>query len=226
MKKHGDYFLPAQRFDPQQLDSFLETNKDVDTIWLYAEPTELTQICLKHGFKLILTRRIAVLDLTLSLDDLYRNLNKKRRNGIRYAIKNGVVIQQATLEDIEEFKNVWIEGFCKKYGIEIESADRRIRSWIATNSLFIAKIDGDKKIIAGTMVRSSAYRQPKEVLIYSGNASLKEFRKYKPNDLLIWEITKWAKRNSYNEFCLAGGNLFKKEFTNSKLVAVDEWHRE
>ncbi|GAJ22425.1 unnamed protein product, partial [marine sediment metagenome] len=171
------------------LDKFLKLNKNLKKIWMYSTGLGLRKVLSEHGFSLGIKRRIAFLDLTMSIDELWKNMDKKRRNGIRYAIKNGVAIHTAKLGDLEAFKKVWVGGYKKKHGVKRKYD---IRSWIEKEQLFLAKLGN--KIIAGTRIRESVYRPPRDVVIYGANTSLREYQKFKPNDLLIWEIAKWAKK--------------------------------
>lgn len=220
LRVYGEYYLPARNFNSKQLDEFLKLNENLKKISMYATSVGLRKVLSEHGFSLGIKRRIAFLDLTMSIEELWKNMDRKRRNGIRYAIKKGVAIHKAKLEDLEAFKKVWVGGYKKKYGIKRKYD---IRSWIENEQLFIAKLNN--KAIAGTRIRESVYRLPRDVVIYSANTSLREYQKFKPNDLLIWEIAKWAKKEGYREFNLAGGNLFKREFTKTGFVVVEEWRR-
>lgn len=221
MELYGDPFLPGEDFSPEQLDRFLSENTSLEKIWLYDTPG-FTAVCRKYGFLRMSRRNIPILDLSKSEEELWDELSVKRRNGIRYAIKHGVIIERATSKDAEAFRPVWVDGYCKKYGMETESADARIRHWIDTESLFVARLSTTGQIIAGTVYRNSATRDPKAVAVYSVNTSLIEFQRYKPNELLLWEIIKWTKSEGYREFCMGGDNLFKNQFTK-RFIPVDYW---
>jgi len=206
-----------RKFNRIELESFLKANKKINEIYVYSNQ-KLHNIFMANSFGRTGRFWTVIIDLTLSTEELWRDLNRKRRNGIRFAIKNRVIVDQAEWEDLEEFKKVWIEGFCKKFRFETQSADERVRDWISGKVLFVARLDG--KIIAGTKIRIYDNRFG---ITYSVNSSLKEFQKFKPNDLLIWEIIKWAKQKGYNDFNLAGENLFKREFTKKGPTLIEKW---
>lgn len=223
MDSYGDFCFPGFDFSADELIRFFGENPSLKKIWLYDRP-QFDLICKQNGFAHSLRRNIPILDLDKSIDELWSDLSVSRRNGIRFAEKNGVIVERAVAEHAEAFKPVWVEGFCKKYEAETESAEVRIRDWINKGMLFIACVASTGQLIAGTNVREVDTRGEKEALMYSMNTSLIEFQRLKPNDLLLWEIIKWAKMNGYREFCMGGSNLFKNQFTK-RYIPVDEWLR-
>lgn len=222
LKEFGEYCQPGADFCPNDLERFLNEHTALNKLWVHST-RELDDICTYHGyFKSGPSRPFRVIKLNKPITELWKNLDAKRRNGIRYAIKHNVVVRLAIESDLDGFKPVWIEGYCRKYNQSIEDANERILSWIKAGILFIAIEPTGGKIIAGTVVRHASYPKEKRVLIYSQNTSLPEFSYLKPNEFLIWKIIEWAKENGFDEFNLAGDTLFKSQFTQNFQV-VTEW---
>ena len=225
MQYFGDYYLPGRDFTTEGLDKFLQEEEDLEKLWLDNKPA-FEDICLKHSFRKVASKEITTLDLEKTEDQLWSEMDRKRRNSIRGAIKSGVSVRKASSEDIEEFTGVYIEGFCSKHNMNdayISRVPSMVRNWINNEDLFIAILDG--KIIAGTSVNQSRFLNPGETLVYSNNTSLLEFQKFYPNDLLIWEIVKQAKIAGFHTFNMCGGNMFKKKFSKMNPMVVNEWMR-
>ncbi|MDC0055895.1 GNAT family N-acetyltransferase [Deltaproteobacteria bacterium] len=222
LETFGDYYLP-RKFSPNQLKMFLSEKLCLKKIWLEDDP-RFEKICTGFGFEFIIGRKITVLDLSKSEDQLWSELNRKRRNTIRSAIKNGVVIELAESTDALEAEQVWLKGSCTKHNLSneyVSTMSEKINIWIERKILFVAKLDN--KIIAGTKVAQSNCLPTNEVLYYSSNSSLQEYLKFNPNDLLIWEIVKYAKVNGFSFFNMGGGNLFKRKFSVMEPMVVNEW---
>ena len=166
-----------------------------------------------------------LVDLTKSKEELWSNLSKKRRNGIRKAEKRGVVI-----EEMEDKSSISL-----LYNL-IQETYRNAKLPLADLSLFKSTFDvlvpknmakfflanyEDKNI--GTIV----------VLIYNGivydwyaGASRDYLQLCRPNDILAWYAIEWGSKNGYHTFDFGGaGNPneeygvreFKKQF-GGKLV--------
>jgi hypothetical protein len=221
----GEYCQPAMDFDEVTLECFLQSRKDISKIWMPSK-TKLDAICEFHGLvKSGPSRPFRIVDLKQPLDRIWSQMDHKRRSGIRYATKANVKVRLAGPGDLEQLLDVWINGYCKKYNKGFEDAKVNIKSSIEDGNLFVAIEPENHRIIAFTKVRAPNYAISKKILIYSQNSSLPEFLKYKPNELLIWEILKWAVGQGYEEFNLAGDNLFKKQFTPI-TQSITEWARQ
>lgn len=146
-----------------------------------------------------------VLDLSLPEERLFRNLDGKRRNGIRSAMKGGIEVREAGAGDLTKFHEV-LKATHERLGLEAPLSIEIILRPETNRKLLVAFYQG--ACIAGTIVRyeSSGLAE------YSENASLPEFWRLHPNDLLLWEAARWAKRIGCTAMNLGGHNLFKKQF--------------
>jgi hypothetical protein len=227
----GDPVLPSRPFTANELREFLRANPDCERIHLFAEPS-LEPICARFGFFRHIARPIVSLDLTLPEETLWCDLRDKRRNGIRYARKHGIVVQVATPAELDSATKVFLEGYGAKYGIPAESICPSVGYWIDRGNLLLARLGDGGAVIAAVasldghdLTGPSKHFRPGIYSLYSANSSLLEYQKYKPNDLLVWEAALRAKAAGYQRFVLGSMDArFKREFSRGHVV-VNEWVR-
>ncbi|MGH9469856.1 MAG: peptidoglycan bridge formation glycyltransferase FemA/FemB family protein, partial [Terriglobia bacterium] len=76
--------------------------------WLPLKPLQ------KYGFRPRALTGDVVLDLTKGTEQLFKELDKKRRNNIRYATKHGVEVSRATtIEEFRTYYQIYL-GWCKR----------------------------------------------------------------------------------------------------------------
>lgn len=155
-----------------------------------------------------------IINLSLCEDDLWSNLKKTTRNQIRQAERKGVCIERTN--DIKDFNDWWDlyintsnrKGFaCQKY-----SMVSKILKHPEMSCLFVSKIED--KIIGGAFLLID-----KNPLYWLGATDL-SYSEYRPNNLLHWEIIRWAKNCGYTYYDLGGATIhdnhgptkFKKGF--------------
>jgi len=160
------------------------------------------------------------LDLTPSLDEIKSNLHHDSRWGIGRALKEGLTINEANQQDLNEFYEIYY-----KYISSLDIGIGHSLSDIMANAvvLFVCKKQG--KIIAGAaleLTNDRGYTQETLPTLYI-NASLPEYLYTQPNNLLYWECIKWAKAKGYPSIDwggyqinprdnLIGVNKFKEKF--------------
>jgi hypothetical protein len=160
---------------------------------------------------------IPVLDLTLGAETLLKQCDKKRRNSIRYAMKSGVEVTEATTdEDLAAFHEIY-EGWCRAkqthcYPYAVE--ERAFRETRGNRKLFLARHSG--KVIAG-----SVFRFIQGGLVdYSRNGSLPEHQQLKPNDILAWRAVEWACQNGFQRMSMGGSHRFLREFGGTAVPVL------
>jgi hypothetical protein len=146
-----------------------------------------------------------VVDLSADEETLFKNLDGKRRNGIRLALKRGLEVREANRDDVSHFYKV-LEATHERLGIESPLPFGDILTPETNRQLLVAYHGG--QCVAGTIIRYHRGGQAE----YSENASLPEFWRFRPNDLLLWESIKWSKSVECTAFNLAGHNVFKRQF--------------
>jgi hypothetical protein len=166
----------------------------------------------RYGFRERVLEGAVVLDLTQAPEAIFKQLDKKRRNCIRSAMRQPVEIFEAAAEqDIAAFYAVysrWFGTTRKKIDgqrLSFEFFQQRFR--LKENvRVFLARSAG--QVIAGVTLRFF----PGGLVEYSNNSSLDEFLHLKPNDLLLWRAIEWACREGFPRMSLGGAHRFLREF--------------
>lgn len=133
----------------------------------------------------------------------WKNLDKKTRNSIRKAEKEGVVVEDANgPEDIDAM-----------YGLHL-ARTKDIKDWIPLPQDFFHGIwkvfSGGKRakfLIArhdGKPIAESIFLCYKDRVHYFNNASLKAYQHLNANGLLVWRTIEWAIKNGYKTLDLYG----------------------
>jgi Acetyltransferase (GNAT) domain len=166
----------------------------------------------RYGFRERALEGVVVLDLTQGPDALFKQLDKKRRNCIRSAMRQPVEIVEASTDlDIAAFYAVysrWFGTARKKidgHQLPYELFQQRYRLRENVRG-FLASSAG--QVIAGITLRFF----PGGLVEYANNSSLDEFLHLKPNDLLLWNAIEWACREGFPRFSLGGAHRFLREF--------------
>jgi len=140
-----------------------------------------------------------IVNLNKSEDDIWSDINKKAKNRIRAGIRKGTKIAvENNLTTLEQCYKILKDAYIQ-LELPLASYDYFISLFKSFNSsdakfiIFTAKYENE---IIGFMF-TTGYR---ETLFGLYNGMRKEFSDKCPNDLLPWEIFKWAKSNGYKKF--------------------------
>ncbi|GAB4534165.1 MAG: peptidoglycan bridge formation glycyltransferase FemA/FemB family protein [Anaerolineae bacterium] len=131
-----------------------------------------------------------LIDLRPDTDTLLANMQKSTRYNIGYSTRKGVVVREATADDLDSFCDI-LEFTAQKAGFPARSREYYHQEWHALApfgyvKLFLALYEGET-----IAVRMPAAFGNIAATLHSG--SLSAYRKLKPNELLMWESMKWAK---------------------------------
>lgn len=163
----------------------------------------------RYGFRRRDLEGNVVLDLTQGSEALFRQFPADRRRNIRFAIRNGVEVTQAsTIEDFLAYYEVYSE-WCKRKGNQpfpFQWEELAFHSTQGNRRLFLARLSG--KVIAGNIFRF----YPGGMFESARNNSLQEFLQFKPNDLLQWRGIEWACREGLRRHSLGGAHFFLRRF--------------
>lgn len=155
-----------------------------------------------------------LLDLSVGVEYIWNNMNRKVRNMIRKGEKNNLIFEVNAIRDTNsEFYKIYLRNM-KKLGTPVH------------HPMFfknIARIFADDVLISevllnGQIISSLFLLQFKNTLISGWGASLPEFLEYAPNDFLYWNSIKYACENdiSYFDFgrslIYSGNYKFKKRW--------------
>ncbi len=186
-KEHGALFL---RMDPE----------------VPEDDARALGILKSEGFikakKEVQPRSTFILDIALDLEHIKAGFESKFRYNIHVAEKHGISVRQGTDEgSIEEFYRIY-EETCSRQNFIIHPVSyyKRIRSLIIDKGLgrVFTAYDGCMPV-ASVIIFNYGKR-----IWYMYGASLSSHRKMMPNNLLHWEVIKWAKGKGFCEYDLWG----------------------
>lgn len=153
------------------------------------------------------------IDLTLSEDELWANLHKNRRTGVRKAKKNGVIIKEVeSMVEIDDFYNMLVEtSNVNHISVRDLKLFHNIYSHLVPEGL--AKIYlalYDEKPIAGLL--SLNY---KDTLYdwYACSTKNRDYLRLNPNEYLVWNTLYWGLNNGYSLFDFGGAGNPKEEYS-------------
>jgi hypothetical protein len=149
-----------------------------------------------------------LIDLRESQENLWKKVYSKRRNEIRRASKEGVSVRE--LKDNEEFEESYkiLSLVYTKAKLPKPDKDYFINALNLSHRIF--KSFGafyDGRLIG--FLYALCYNER----VYNWYAgAISDFLHKYPNDLIIWEVIKWAKINGYGIFDFGGAGNPKKEY--------------
>jgi hypothetical protein len=161
-----------------------------------------------QGFRVRALQGNVVLDLTKRPQALFKQLHESLRRNIRYAMKHGVeVFEASSEEEIRAYYEVYSRWrhtprktiIGAEVSFEVMRDAFRLRD---SRRLFLARYQG--KIIAGNVLRFLRGG----LLEHSANSSLDEYARLKPNDLLIWKTVEWGCAQGFARCSLGGAHPF------------------
>lgn len=184
------------------LGKFLLSSKHIASGWQHPLYTEGVA-GLDKKFKL-LPWSTFIIDLTLSKDELYNNIEKHSgRKNIERAAQRGVVTEQITDENFVEYAK--LRQTQESNSNESLDLEQRKEWWSSVKKLgylgFLAKKDGNAvsgilfSAFGGHIIEVGVARSPEDSKnnLYS-------------QDLLKWKIIEWGKNNDMKYYNLAGFN--------------------
>lgn len=182
---------------------------NAELVTLYSWSTGPLDALLADGFRRTTMGSIPVLDLSVGIDKVQQQFERKRRTAIRLATKSGVEAGLATgPDDYREFCEMY-RSWCDAKKIACSSLEMEQQALIETGDsrrLFVARYQG--RIIAGSVFRF----YPGGLFEYSRNCSLPEFQQYRPNDLLLLRGMEWACSQGYRTMSMGASHRFLRAF--------------
>ena len=138
----------------------------------------------------------SILDLSVGLDVIWEGLRYKSRTAVRRAKKNCLTFELNSDEGaLKDFYLLQLMSR-KRQGLPTPSI-RYYRSMIARfkEKAWLALVRKDGKPLAGGLF--FIYR---DVVLFAQGASDRRYQTYRPNDLLVWEVIRWATGEGYKKF--------------------------
>ena len=171
------------------------------------------------------------IDLTLSEDQLWKKITSKRRNEIRRASRAGVIFSEIESEEERRGCYIILREVYKKAKLPLPDFSFFSSAFSFSNDSMGLKVFGAKyesKII-GTIF--TLYFRDMIYDYYAG--SLQQYYNKYPNDLIPWELFRWAKNHGYKFFDFGGAGKpdvpygvrdYKKQF-GGELVNLGRFRK-
>lgn len=135
------------------------------------------------------------IDLTQDLDTLWNNADKDARWGVKKARKEKLQVEQTNNDsDWQDFYEIYKET-CIRGEIVPEPLEK-----LKQDILFVCK--KENKIIAGAVIIDHGKR-----IELHYNASIYDYLKLQPNNILYWHLIEYGKASSKKIFDLGGFQL-------------------
>ncbi|MEK7376547.1 MAG: peptidoglycan bridge formation glycyltransferase FemA/FemB family protein, partial [Candidatus Margulisiibacteriota bacterium] len=172
--------------------------EDTDTVSL----SNLKSLGFIRSGKEIQPRATIILDITKSEEEIMAGFESKFRYNIRLAEKKGVVVEEDISESaVEKYYGIYkVTSQRDSFMIHPISYYKKVRELIINSgmgTIFLAYIG--KEPVAGVFIFAFGKR-----VWYMYGASSNEYRNCMPNNLIHWNVIKWAKERGYKEYDLWG----------------------
>ncbi|MVX62345.1 peptidoglycan bridge formation glycyltransferase FemA/FemB family protein [Clostridium chromiireducens] len=173
------------------------------------------------NIKIIHNRSTVYLDLTKGVDRIWsEDIKSKNRNMIRKAEKSGLEVE--VCNDYETFRNIYSKTMNKVEANDYYYFDEKYYEQMNTSDNYV--LLNIKK--TDVIIASAIFMKYGEYFHYHLAGSLKEYLKFAPNNLLLWEAIKVGCKSGAKWFHFGGGlsdsledNLFKFKSSFSKCTA-------
>lgn len=164
-------------------------------------------------------RTTVYLELSKGIDRIWNeDISSKNKNKIRKAEKSNLIVEVNS--NYEEFKEIYFKTMDKVNASDNYYFNDKYYEKIQNNrGMFLFNVKKDDVTIS-----SAIFMAQGEYFHYHLSGSRKEYLKFAPNNLLLWEAIKFACKHGAKKFHLGGGlnnnledNLiiFKKSFSNN-----------
>ncbi len=158
------------------------------------------------------------LDLTLTEDELWRNMRQDCRESIRKAGRSGVVVEEALdMEFADDYYEQLKHVFAVKNSVPPFGVDR-VRQLIAfmepTGNLLMLRARNKEGTCIATSIRLAANR----TVFAWGSANWRHFSRVRPNEMLQWYAIKYWKARGMRTFDLVGRGDYKLKYGSRPIV--------
>jgi hypothetical protein len=161
---------------------------------------------LKERGYVVEERKTFILDLTQNIDQLWVGFEVRCRNAIRKSQKAKVeVIEADTPEFLKEYYNMAIDVYKRQNrppAIPFKFFQTLWNILKPQNRLKVLFARYEGKLIAGAI-----FPHFKDTIYYTDGVSYREYNKVAPNNLIQWELIKWAVENKFKRYDMVGANI-------------------
>lgn len=209
---YGGFDINVKNFYFGYLDKKAE-ELGVDYVEIRSPSDALKPKLVENGFKNLKSYDQFSINLTVTDKKFWDNLNKKVRNSIRKAQKEGIIVREGN--DLESFYKLYRKSR-KLLGTPHHPLSFFEEIYKKCDSkLMFSELDGKKIAVSWFLIHDRK-------LYYWMNASNKKYIQMNPNDLIMFEIAEWGIKNKFKSIELGrsspetGTYFFKKKWATSK----------
>lgn len=187
-----------------------------------AEYLEIREGLNKIDFKKLNLKKVSEYRRPLTrlgnIEELWKNISKKRRNNIRKARKSGVVIRELRKEDTESIYKLYLENM-KRFGTPPLPKKFFENLFDILAEKGFARVTGAfyKNKLATVMI-NYIFKKTIHVIIV---VSDQEYWIYKPADLIYWESIEWGCKNGYEIFDFGRTRLDSGQFKFKQQLSTE-----
>jgi hypothetical protein len=162
-------------------------------------------------------------DLSLPIDDIWKNMSPTCRNKVRKAQKNHVeIIYDNNYDHLNDFYSIYTDTMkrlqAQEYYFFPESWFKKLAELLPNNAALFHGVYNSSIIMSSIFIFSQDY------IHYFLSGSVYEMRHIPANNLLLHEVAIWAKNMGIKYFNLGGGyqpndslSMFKASFSRLRL---------
>ena len=171
-------------------------------------PLLKNQEIIQNELDILERNRTVYIELSLDKNMILSNMDRKTRNLIKKAEKNGICVEFGRREDLKKFTEIYLHRMKEKntnkmYLFPIKFFEKTLDNLKENAFLLIAKYKGE--IIAGSLFLHK-YRK----LHYHFSGTDPKYRNLNPTNLIIYKAALWGREHGLKIFHLGGGNSANK----------------
>ncbi|OIO24079.1 hypothetical protein AUJ65_02210 [Candidatus Micrarchaeota archaeon CG1_02_51_15] len=151
----------------------------------------------KKGFEQRTDYHTFILDLTVGIESLWKNIEKRTRNGVTHAKKQNINLRNATYDDLESFYSVYLKTM-KRLGSPPQPLIFFKKIWLSLQPKGLIRIclaETENELVSAAVFFPFAGK-----MHYAYSCSLEEMRHLRVNDLLLWNAISAASDDGFREF--------------------------
>ncbi len=173
----------------------------------------------KEKIQILHNRMTVSIDLEKHIDEIWmHDISTQNRNTIRKCMKSGLEVEIS--KDYDEFLEIYNQTMRKVRARDFYFFEKKYYDEIINNSNFVLlRVRKNAETLAAAI-----FMKYGDYFHYHLSGSRKEYLNFAPNNILLWEAIKYAKREGCKEMHLGGGLTdspedslfrFKKKFSSN-----------
>jgi hypothetical protein len=168
------------------------------------------EVMKRCGFSSV-ANKTAVKSIGREESDILESMDGTARNRIRKAFKSNLELEIPDgMGAIDEYYVMIVERY-REQGLDFPFGKERLyRLWEClkpSGRLLVLRIRREGRTIAAGL-----FPHDERCIYYFGGASLHDEKQYCPNELMHWEVMRFASREGIPEYDLCGTSRFKRKF--------------